>query len=261
MAKHLNYKKIVGFWVVVFLLGGLAGVLGSQLLLPWLAGFSPFSKIGWIARTQNGTTIINKTEKITISEDLAYLDAIGKLGTSVVAIRSEKQYQLVNKKQVLLAKPEVLTEGTGFILTSDGYIVTAAALVPETATSYILMGESREVEAQVIKREAQSGLALLKTSESNLPVVMFADPESVKLGEEVILMGMQNIATSTNQFVHLGFLRSISPDLSVDFGENQLANGGPLINLQGEVIGLALIDKNGTIQIVDEEKIRELLKM
>jgi S1-C subfamily serine protease len=74
-------------------------------------------------------------------------------------------------------------------------------------------------------------------------------------------MGMQNIATSTNQFVHLGFLRSISPDLSVDFGENQLANGGPLINLQGEVIGLALIDKNGTIQIVDEEKIRELLKM
>jgi S1-C subfamily serine protease len=258
--KQPNYKKIVAFWVAVFVVGGLAGALSSQLLLPWLAGISPFSKIGWISRVKDGTTIINRTEKVTISEDLAYLDAIGKLTNSMIAIRCEKHYRLINKKQVLLAKPEVLTEGSGFILTSDGYVVTALTLVPEAATRCILIREGREVEAQVVKRDVQNSLALIKTTDSNLPVVSMGDSTSIKLGEAVFLIGEKNIATSTSQFVHLGYIRTIAPDLSVDFSESQLANGSPLGNLRGEVIGLNLINSQGVIKIVAEDKIRNLLK-
>ena len=258
--KKLNYQKVVGFWVAVFLLGGVAGILGSQLLLPWLGGHWPFSKIGWIERAKNCTTVINKTEKITISQDLAYLEAISHLSNSLVGIRAEKHYRLINKKQVPLIKPEILAEGSGFILTSDGVVVTANVLAPETATRYIVIRDNKETEAQLTKRDEQNGLALLKTNESNLSVVTLGDANNLKLGEMVFLLGVNNSTSTPAKFINSGFIKTLLPEIAVNFIENQLATGGPLANSKGEVLGLNLIDKYGEIKIVNEEKIRALLK-
>ena len=260
MQKKKNYKKIAGFWVAVFLLGGLAGILGSQLLLPWLAGHWPFNKIGWIERAKDCTTIINKTEKITVAQDLAYLDAIGRISNSVVGIRAERNYRLVNKKQVPLAKPEVLAEGSGFVLTSDGLVVTANVLAPETATRYIVIRNNKETEAQLTKRDEKNGLAFLKTSDSNLPVVTLGDVNNLQLGETIFLVGMNNSTTTPSQFTNIGFIKSYLPEISINFNESQLANGSPLVNIKGEVLGLNLVDKAGNIKVVTEEKISALLK-
>lgn len=260
MSKKLKYKKIAVFWGAVFLLGGLAGVLAMQFFLPWLAGVAPFNKIGWLARIKDCTTIINQTERITVSQDLAYLDAISRLSNSVVGVRAERHYRIVNKKQVPLAKPEILAQGSGFVLTSDGLVATANILVPQAATRFIVINRGKETEAQVIKRDEQNGLSLLKINETNLPVVTFGDANNLKLGETVLLVGT-NISTSTPiQFTNIGFARTLLPEISVNFSESQLANGSPLANIKGEVIGLNLVDVNGQIKVVGEDKIRELLK-
>lgn len=258
--KDSNYKKIALFWTGIFLLGGFAGILGSNLLIPWLAGISPFSKIGWISRAKDGTTIINRTEKVTVSEDLAYLDAVNNLTNSVVAIRSERQYRLINNRQVPLAKPEILAEGSGFILTSDGYIVTSSVFVSNTATRYVISQSGKDEEATLVKNDAQNGLALFKISESNLPAVAMVDSSAIKLGERVFLMGMQISASSTDPFARAGFVYLLSPGLKVDFTVNQISNGGPLIDLEGNVFALAAVDKNGNISPIDSVYIRNLLK-
>jgi hypothetical protein len=50
------------------------------------------------------------------------------------------------------------------------------------------------------------------------------------------------------------------PEISINFNESQLANGSPLVNIKGEVLGLNLVDKAGNIKVVTEEKISALLK-
>jgi len=257
--NKINFKKVAGFWVAVFLLGGLAGVLAIQVFLPWLAGITPFSKIGWIARIKDCTTIINQTEKITISQDLAYLDAIARLSNSVVGIRAEKHYRIVNKKQVLLAKPEVLAQGSGFILTGDGLIVTANSLVPETATRFIIARDSSEIEGQLVKRDVPNGLALLKINETNLPVVALGDSFNLKLGESVFVLGVDNSSSTPSKFINLGFISSLEPVIKTSLNENQWGIGSPLVNIKGEVIGLDLYE-DGKDKVVTEEKIRALLK-
>lgn len=261
ISKHgKDYKKIVGFWVVVFLLGGVAGILGSNLFLPWLAGFPLFGKIDWIRQAREGTTIINRTERVAITQDFAYQEAIGRLVNSVVGIKAERHYRFVNQKQVPLVKPEILAQGTGFILTSDGAIVIANSLVPETATRIIVTQGGKETEAQVIKRDQQNNLALLKTNENNLSVVTLVDAESLKLGEVVFLVGVDNSTTTPAYFVNSGLIRSLSPEISFNFSENQAALGGPMANIKGEVLGLNLIGRDGKIKIVGTDKIRELLR-
>ncbi|MBU1102215.1 serine protease [Patescibacteria group bacterium] len=261
MKNKKDYKKIITFWATVFLVGGAAGILATQFFLPWLATIPSLSKINWISNVKNGTTVINKTERIIIGQDLAYQDAIGRLSNSVVAVRAERQYRVVNKKQVPLAKPEILTQGTGFILTGDGVIATADVLVPETATNFIVIKDNKEIEAQVLKRDEQSGLTLLKIGESNLSVVSLGDLENIKLGEMVFLLGAENSALGgLNKFVNIGYVKTLAPEITFNFSESQLANGSPMANGRGEVLGLSLIDKDGKIKMVSEEKIRGLLK-
>lgn len=242
------YKKI-GFWFLVFLVGGIAGVVFGQILLPQLASVSFLNKIDWIAKTRECTTIVNKTEKIYLTEDTAFQEIIGKIGNSVVAVRSEKRK---------IGGNEILTEGSGFILTGDGLIITAGNLAHSLADYFLVIKNGKEIEAKLLKRDEQNNLALLKIEETNLPVVGLGDSGNLKLGETVFLFGIDN--KDFMPFINLGFVRSMNGDLGLSFKGSQLANGSPLMNIKGEVVGLNLIDKDGNIKVVFDEKIRELIK-
>ena len=249
--KKRYYSKIIGFCLLVFVLGGIAGILGSQILLPWLANFSPFNKIGWVCRVKEGTTIINRTERVVVTPDAAYQDAIAKLSNSVVAVRTERQAG---------GKTDVLAEGTGFVLTGDGLIVTVNNLLPKGANRVIIIRNNQEFEAITVKEDDGNNLVLLKIADNNLPVVALGDRSNLKLGETVFLIGSQALAGEYNRFVSLGFVRSVLPEIGVNFSENQLANGGPLVNIKGEVLGSCLVDKTGRVNVVTEDKIRQLMK-
>jgi S1-C subfamily serine protease len=245
MPKQKDYKKIIGFWALVFLVGGVAGLLFGQFLIPWLATVPSLSKIGWICNVKEGTTIINKTEKIYLTQDSAYQEAIAKIANSVVAVRSERS-------------GKIATENSGFILTSDGLVATSDSI--SKGRKIFIVKDNKEYEAQIIKQDKENNLALLKINEANLPVVSFGESDNLKLGEMVFLVGAVKEDDAFNEFTNIGFIKTLAPEITFTFSETSLASGASLSNIKGEVLGLCLIDKNGNVKLVEAEKIRELMK-
>lgn len=249
-------KKRLLNLTLIFFLGGIGGILGCQLFLPWLAGLPLFSRIDWLRNVGEGITVINRTERVTITENQALEEVIAKVANTVVAVSSQKTEKIVGRKKVLLEKPEILAQGSGFILTSDGLIAVAESLVPEAAQQVSVYFGDRQIQAEIKKRDKTTGLALLKINESNLPVVSFVGNE-LKLGERVFLIGAKT-EDKFLRFVDLSIIKQLEPLI---FGfETKETNGSPIFNIKGEVIGLNVIDSSGQAKVVLAANIRELLK-
>lgn len=241
-------KKNISKLFIILIIGGIGGILADQFFLPYLATIPPFSKIEFIHRTGNGTTIINPTEKIIITESIAIEEAIEKITPCLVSIQAYKDKKLIS-------------QGTGFVVTSDGLIITAANLVPAEADSYLIFRNSHSAIAKINKVDLENNLALLETEETNLPVVSFINSDDLNLGERAVLMGAELNKNELSYFVNLGIIRSIhEEEIKINIiQESELANGGSLINVEGEVIGLNLIDENGFIEVISVEDIREFI--
>jgi len=240
------HKSIV-FWLAILLVGSLAGILGSQIILPWLAGVPLFEKINWPGKAKETTTIINKTEKIYLTENLAYQESISRVLNSVVYLRSEK----LDKK---------LAESVGFILTSDGLIAASDLAAIKGTMNFIVVREGKEYPAQLIKEDKESNVAVFKITENNLPVVSFGEINNLKLGERVFLPGVNNTSGVFSKFVLTGSVKTLAPTISFSLSDRLVLVGEPVINSQGEVLGIALADKDGGVILVGAEKIRELTK-
>ena len=237
-------EKILTLFLIL-IVGGAGGILADQFLLPYLSTIPFFSKISFIEHAGNGTTIINPTEKIIITENVAIENAIDKINPSLVAVQSYQNKGLIK-------------QGTGFIMTSDGLIVTAADLVPAWATEYLVFRNNNFLTAQVIKRDLKNNLALLKIEEANLSVASLANLEETNLGQRIVLIGVEVVNNNLNYFVNLGVIRSINQEtLKINLAEeNSLANGSPLINVKGQVLGLNLVDYKGLIKTIPINEIR-----
>lgn len=233
----------------IFVLGGIAGIIGSLWLAPILADISPFSKIGWLAHSKDGVTIVNKSERVTISQNQAFQEGIAKIGPSLVGVRS-------------FAKQGIAAEGNGFILTSDGLVTTAAVLVPENVSAVKVLLGQEEVGATVLKRDVELGVALLKIEKTNLTPVATADTSAVILGQELFLVALNVRANPVYSFVSRGYVKAKEQgkQMAVDFfAEAPVANGSASINEKGEVVGLNLINVSGGVSLVPISAVTSLL--
>lgn len=253
-----SFLKIFFYLLIILVIGGIGGVLAERLVLPYLAHTAPFNKIVWLRQVKEKMTIINKTEKITIEENTAVEEAIDKIKPAVVGV--------ITKKSEKGKIEQIVAEGTGFILTADGLIVTANHLLPvfklpEQAKYYIVRDE-KLISAKVVKKDPLNNLALLQIQESNLPVVPLGSIEEIRLGQRVILIGTEIQKNIVNQFVNWGIIRSIADSaFSINLEkENWMISGGPLINIKAEVIGLIFLDSQGLIKIIPVNKVQDLLK-
>jgi len=245
------------------LVGGVAGIIGSQVLLPWLAGFSIFAKIDWVRQAGEGTMIINRTERVVITENEALEQAMAKAGDIVVAVISEKTEKISGNRRIPLAKPEILAQGSGFIASSDGLVVTSANLITDSTQKIMIVMENKQIEAQLEKKDKSSGLALLKISENNLPVLPFFEGE-LRLGERLFLVGAKFIVQADSQgqfskFVDLSLVQQILPALVTDFSSKEI-NGSPIFNIKSEIVGVNLVGAGGQNKIAAVSEIRDLMK-
>ena len=242
-------KRKFSKFILILIIGGLGGILADQFFLSYLSTVPFFNKIEFIQQAGNRTTIINPTERIIITENTAIQQAVDKVDHCLVAVYSYQGKEIINRS-------------TGIVVTSDGLIVTINDAVPIISTRYSVFRNGDILNAQVIKRDAKNNLALLKVDESNLSVVSLTNLEDLHLGERVILMGVELIDSHLNNFVNLGIIRSISQGiLKLNLQEeNMLANGGPLVNMKGEVIGLNLVGQRGLIKTVSADKIMEFIE-
>ncbi|MEI9967059.1 MAG: hypothetical protein WDN67_05575 [Candidatus Moraniibacteriota bacterium] len=111
--------KLFFLGILIFVLGGLGGVIFDRFVLPTLSVSRFFSGTNWLGKLSERTTIINKTEQVVVREDDSVEKIVAQPATAVVNIVS------VSQSLAAAASSTVVTR-TGVLLTNDGLIVTYA---------------------------------------------------------------------------------------------------------------------------------------
>jgi serine protease Do len=134
--------------------------------------------------------------------------------------------------------------GSGFIVSSDGYILTNAHVVDGANVVTVKLTDKREFHAKVVGADKQSDVAVLKIDAKDLPIVKIGDPNGSKVGQWVVAIGspygFDNTVTSGIISAKSRSLpnENYTPFIQTDVPVNPGNSGGPLFNLQGEVIGI-----------------------
>jgi serine protease Do len=134
--------------------------------------------------------------------------------------------------------------GSGFIITSDGYILTNAHVVNEADEVIVKLSDKREFKAKIIGVDRRTDVALVKIEATGLPKVIIGDPAKLKVGEWVAAIGspfgLENTMTAGivsakgRALPQENFVPFIQTDVAINPGNS----GGPLFNLAGEVVGI-----------------------
>jgi serine protease Do len=137
--------------------------------------------------------------------------------------------------------------GSGFIVSADGYVLTNAHVVSDASEVTVTLTDRREFPAKVIGIDKPSDVALIKIAATGLPTVRFGDPSRLRPGQWAIAIGspfgFQNSVTAgvisalgrpLNDGSGSGYVTFIQTDAAVNPGNS----GGPLFNIDGEVIGI-----------------------
>jgi serine protease Do len=134
--------------------------------------------------------------------------------------------------------------GSGFIIGSDGLILTNAHVVDGAEEVTVKLSDKREFSAKVLGADARTDVAVLKIEASGLPAVKIGDPRKTEVGEWVAAIGSPFGLEST---VTAGIVSAKSrnlpderlvPFIQTDVAVNPGNSGGPLFNLDGEVVGI-----------------------
>lgn len=134
--------------------------------------------------------------------------------------------------------------GSGFILSSDGYIMTNAHVIDHADKITVRLTDKREFKAKVIGADKRTDVALLKIDAANLPKVTVGDPDKLKVGEWVVAIGSPfGFDSSVTAGIVSAKGRSLPQDNFVPFIQTDVAinpgnSGGPLFNMNGEVVGI-----------------------
>ena len=134
--------------------------------------------------------------------------------------------------------------GSGFIVSSDGVILTNAHVVANADEVTVKLTDRREFKARVLGSDKTTDIATLKIDATNLPVVKIGDPAKTRVGEWVVAIGQpygfENTVTAGIVSAKARALPQDSyvPFIQTDAAVNPGNSGGPLFNLKGEVIGV-----------------------
>lgn len=152
---------------------------------------------------------------------------------------------------------EVQGFGSGVIISKDGYIVTNNHVIDDADNIEVVLNDKRTFDAEVIGRDPNTDIALMKIKADDLPFIKFGDSDAIKLGQWVLAVGNPFNLTST---VTAGIISAkgrslnlldaqypIESYIQTDAALNQGNSGGALVNIRGELVGItsAIYSPNG----------------
>jgi len=234
----------------IFIIGGAGGVYFDQKVLPFIRTNRYLSKIDLLKHTAENVTVIKTIEQVTIKD-----------GESVNEISSQASNATVNilslglQKDVLikLAKKTNMA-GTGVVVTSDGMVVTyREAIIEKDANYKVFLHDGSYYDATLIAIDSFTNLAYLKVNAPNLTAISFGDSLTIQPGKKLVAIGnafgeYQNryatgLLSNTNKNFNLAGLAVASTEkyegvFEVDFSSQAQYLGGPVINYNGELIGI-----------------------
>lgn len=189
-----------------------------------------------------------KKETLKLTEDSAIIDAVKKVGPSVVSITVQSQVQDFFGR---ILQQE--GQGSGFIITSDGVIVTNKHVVSDSAAKYtVITSDGKNYSATIKALDPFMDLAIIKIEAANLPVADLGNSDDLQIGQHVIAignaLGFQNsvtagIISAKERYIDASDATGAQQShleglLQTDAPINAGNSGGPLINLAGQVVGI-----------------------
>ena len=136
--------------------------------------------------------------------------------------------------------------GSGFIISSDGYVLTNHHVIEGTNKVTVHLADRREVDARIIGSDPSTDVAVLKINEKNLPVLAIGDSSKLKPGQWVVAIGSP---FGFDRSVTAGIVSALGrpsidgsqryvPPVQTDVASNRGNSGGPLLNTRGEAVGI-----------------------
>lgn len=137
-------------------------------------------------------------------------------------------------------------QGSGFIITADGYILTSNHLIEDASKVTVKVGEKQEVEAKIVGTDPESDVAVVKIEGDSFPHLELADSDALNVGEWVVAIGnpfglshtvTAGIVSAKGRSGFVG-MNSYQDFIQTDAAINPGNSGGPLLNLDGKVVGI-----------------------
>ncbi len=139
-------------------------------------------------------------------------------------------------------EPQQRGVGSGFILSTDGFVMTNAHVVDGADEVLVTLTDKREFKARLIGADKRTDVAVVKIEAAGLPAVKIGDVGRLKVGEWVMAIGSPfNLANSVTAGIVSAKGRETGeylPFIQTDVAINPGNSGGPLINMRGEVVGI-----------------------
>lgn len=246
------------------LVGAVTGGIASDRIVPW------FDKT-FLGKTDQASTsetgkVDSASQTVQVKEESETSRAVKKVLPSVGSIIVKQDLSKLSNttnpspldwffgypSTVPQGKQQVAA-GTGFIVSTDGYILTNKHVVNVEAGEYtFITNDGKQYDARLVGSDPFNDLAVLKIDASGLPAVELGDSDSLELGQTVIAIGntLDQFPNTVTKGIVSGNGRTITAGdgqgqsetiekvIQTDAAINRGNSGGPLINLSGQVVGI-----------------------
>lgn len=254
---HFSFSQVLVVAVVASVVGGVT----STLFFSSRISESAF----------NNQPVSTKVREI-IEQDEAVTSVVAEATPSVVSIIIKKQAQVSGRSPYFFdpffdeffdipraplplpndTEPREVGGGTGFIVSSDGLILTNKHVVfDDTAEYSVVTSEGHTYPATVLARDPINDIAIIKIEASGLRPLPLGDSDALRIGQTVIAIGntlseyrntvTRGIVSGVNRRIEAGgegFSEIIESAIQTDAAINPGNSGGPLLNIRGEVVGV-----------------------
>ena len=198
-----------------------------------------------------------------------FADVVSRIAPAVVTVYAEREGDPANMRGVPNAPDEFVVpwSGSGFVISSDGYVVTNNHVVEGATQIDVELADQRRFSAELVGRDPQTDVALLKLGAVGLTVAPLGFADSTRVGEWVLAIGSPGfglgggpgplettvtagIVSAKGRSINILQRRTnlaIEDFIQTDAAINRGNSGGPLVNARGEVVGIntVIASENG----------------
>ncbi|MBX4188143.1 MAG: S1C family serine protease [Candidatus Doudnabacteria bacterium] len=231
----MNRRQVVIFLLIAFFVGALGSIFFTRIVFPYLSTVNGFE---WVGKLQsNAPIVITKREEVRLNEGVNLIELTKQAQTVVVSIFHPATRAFL---------------GNGLIITSDGTIFSTKEIVGLNEQVTIQTNDGSVYPGTVRALDPKSPIAVVSISARDLPVAQFLDSGNMQTAQRVFALGRTNLEF-TREFAsglitktlanNLDFQKVLSSDvfessIVTDAHLNTGYIGGPVVNLQGLIIGM-----------------------
>ncbi len=246
----MNSRKLpFAITVLVLALLAMAGI-GLRGGLDWPGSHANAAQLppaaGTVAGLPDFTSLVERYGPAVVN--INTLQKLPETGEFPGAMEGDPIYEFFKRFGIPLPDSRAVPRqgvGSGFIVSPDGYVLTNGHVVADASEVIVKLVDKREFKAKVIGADRRTDVALLKIDATGLPAVKIGDPQKVRVGEWVAAIGSPfgfdnsvtaGIVSAKARWIPDG--GSYVPFIQTDVAVNPGNSGGPLFNMNGEVIGI-----------------------